>query len=351
MDANELPARPSLEQYKKQAKELVKKQKAADGEVVGRIKQHHPRLQKLSGSQFRNAKFTLADAQLVIAREHGFPSWVKFAQHIAALTHARAAAVTEDPSADFIKAAVWHGSLERAEAILAAHPEITNSSIYAAAILGDEAGVRRFLALDAANATAKGEPLGWDALTYLCFSKYLRLKKERSDGFLRAAQALLDAGANANTGFYEGDHQPNPEWESALYGAAGVAHHAGMTRLLIEYGADANDGEVSYHSPESPHNEELKVLVESGKLTSDSLATMLLRKADWHDYDGVTYLLEHGADPNRMTHWGYTALHQALRRDNDLEIVEVMLDHGADPVLKTRSDGLSALSIAARRGR
>jgi ankyrin repeat protein len=257
---------------------------------------------------------------------------------------------TEDPPAAFIKASVWHGTLERAEAILAAHPQIANSSIHIGAILGDEAAVRRFLALGAGNATAKGDPLGWDALTYLCFSKYLRLKKERSQSFLRAAKALLDAGASANTGFYEGNHQPNPEWESALYGAAGVAHHAEMTRLLIEHGADPNDGEVSYHSPESQHNEELKVLVESGKLTADSLSTMLLRKADWHDYDGIKYLLEHGADPNRITHWGYTALHQALRRDNDLEIVEVLLDHGADPALKSRSDA-SALSIAARRGR
>src|SRR5262249_34668097 len=256
MDAKELPARPSLEQYKKQAKELVKKQKTGDSEIAGRIRQHHPRLQKLSGSQFRNAKVTLADAQLVIAREHGFQSWVKFAQHIAAFAHARAAAAVEDPPAAFIRAAVWHGSLERAEAILAAHPALANSSIYTAAILGDEAGVRRLLDLDTANATAKGGPLGWDALTYLSFSKYLRLKKERSEGFLRAAKALLDAGASANTGFYEPNHQPNPEWESALYGAAGVAHHAEMTRLLIEHGADPNNGEVSYHSPESPHNEE-----------------------------------------------------------------------------------------------
>src|SRR2546425_23992 len=30
------------------------------------------------------------------------------------------------------------------------------------------------------------------------------------------------------------NHQPNPEWESALYGAAGVAHHAELTRLLLE---------------------------------------------------------------------------------------------------------------------
>ena len=78
---------------------------------------------------------------------------------------------------------------------------------------------------------------------------------------------------------------------------------------------------------------------------------MLLRKADWHDRDGLAYLLEHGADPNRMTRWHRTALHQAVRRDNALGNIEVLLDHGADPLLKSRRDGLSAASIAARRGR
>ncbi len=211
--------------------------------------------------------------------------------------------------------------------------------------------MRRFLELDAANATAKGGPHGWDALTHLCFSRYLRLDRARSDGFVRAAKALLDAGASANTGFYEANHQPEPEWESALYGAAGVAHHPELTRLLLERGADPNDGEVSYHTPETHDNRALKVLVESGKLSEDSLATMLLRKADWHDFEGILYLIEKGADPNRLTHWGLTALHQALRRDNALEIIEALLDHGADPTLENRRDGKSAVAIAARRGR
>ena len=106
-----------------------------------------------------------------------------------------------------------------------------------------------------------------------------------------------------------------------------------------------------YHSPETYDNAALKVLVESGKLTADSLATMLLRKADWHDYEGIRFLLEQGADPNRMTHWHHTALHQALRRDNALENIEMMLDHGADPSLVNRSDGKSVVAMAARRGR
>ena len=255
------------------------------------------------------------------------------------------------PRDAFIEASVWHGSLEQAEAILASHPEVGSGDIHVAAILGDAVSVRRFLDLDGADATAKSGPLGWDALTHLCFSRFLRLDKTRSDGFVGAATALLDAGASANTGFFEMDHQPAPEWESALYGAAGVAHHAALTRLLIECGADPNDEEVPYHAPETHDNDALKVLVESGRLTADSLSTMLLRKADWHDHDGLEYLLERGADPNRMTRWGHTALHQALRRDNDLKNIAVLLDHGADPELEGRRDGLSAASIAARRGR
>src|ERR1022692_5031127 len=136
-----------------------------------------------------------------------------------------------DPRAPFIDASLWHGSLDEAAAILAAHPELADSDIYAAAILGDDAAVRRFLQLDPGNATAKDGPRQCDALTYLCFSRYLRLEPERSDAFLRAATALLDAGASANTGFFEMAHQPKPEFESVLYGAAGVAQHAGLTRL------------------------------------------------------------------------------------------------------------------------
>jgi len=256
-----------------------------------------------------------------------------------------------DPRAAFIEAAVWHGTLERADAILAAHPEIASSDIHSAAILGDDAAVRRFLELDPGNATVKAGPRGWDALTHLCFSKYLRLDPARSAGFVRAAQALLDAGASANTGWYEMDHLPEPEWESALYGAAGVAHHAGLTRLLLERGADPNDEETPYHAPEGHDNEALKVLVDSGKLSADSLGTMLLRKTDWHDSAGIKWLLDQGVDPNRRTRWGKTALHNAVLRDNALEIVELLLDHGADPTLVADRPGRSVVAMAARRGR
>jgi ankyrin repeat protein len=241
------------------------------------------------------------------------------------------------------------GTLEEAEAILSSHPEVAGGSIQAASILGDEAGVRSFLARDPGCAMAAGGPYGWDPLTYLCFSRYLRLDRSRSEAFVRTAAALLDAGAPPHTGFHDMAHQPYPAFESAIYGAAGIAHHAGLTRLLLERGADPNDDETPYHTPESYDNAALEALVESGRLTADSLATMLLRKHDWHDYEGVGYLLEHGADPDRATRWGRTALGHAILRDNSLEIVGLVLEHGGDPGLP--AGGATAAVMAARRGR
>jgi ankyrin repeat protein len=261
-----------------------------------------------------------------------------------------------NPLAAFIEAACvpldgghTSGTLERAEAILAAFPDVARSDVHTAAMLGDEAGVRRFLEIDAGNATAKGGPRGWDALTHLCFSRYLRLDPSRSKGFVAAATALLDAGASANTGFHEMGHQSHPEFESAIYGAAGVAHNAELTRLLLERGADPTDDETPYHTPETYDNDAMKVLVESGRLSDDSLTTLLLRKHDWHDYDGIKWLLERGADPNRVSRWHRTPFQQAVQRDNSLDIIEISLDHGADPTLVV--NGRSGLAIAVRRGR
>jgi ankyrin repeat protein len=120
-----------------------------------------------------------------------------------------------------------------------------------------------------------------------------------------------------------------------------VAHHPELTRLLLERGANPNDGEVVYHSPEWFDDRAMMILVESGKLTPASLATMLRRKLDWHHYEGVSWLLEHGAAPS---------LHHALGRNTALHHFELLLDHGADPS-STNADGHTAFAVAARMGR
>jgi ankyrin repeat protein len=257
----------------------------------------------------------------------------------------------------FIDAAIWHGGLDRANALLTADPDLARGSIFAAAVLGDDEAVRRFLAADAAAATATAGPHGTTALVYLCFSNYLRLDPARTPAFVGAATALLDAGADPNGGFRStGDY---PEFEAAIYGAAGVAHHPDLTRLLLERGADPNDNETAYHAAETYDNAAMHILVESGTLNQAGLATLLLRKTDWHDYQGIKWLLERGVDPGPITQWGKTALHNAILSDNALAIVELLLDHGADPLaIATRPERGSpvlghrtAVEMAARRGR
>ncbi len=360
MPDRDLPARPNLEQYKKQAKDLVKSFALADPQTLARIKRHHPRFHKLPEANPQSVPFALADSQLVIAREHGFESWPKFAHHIETLTVIRSVASLTDPVAAFIEVACvprhsWHcsGTLEHAEMILARYPQVATSTIYTAAILADETVVRGFLSRDPKSATATGGPYGWDALSYLCFSRYLSLDHQRSEAFVATARALLDAGASANTGWHEMiDHpDPRPVWESAIYGAAGIARHSGLTRLLLERGADPNDEETPYHVAETYDNTVMNILLESGKLNALSLTCLLLRKTDWHDEQGLRLLLESGADPNAMTKWGDNALHHAVQRDNALQMIELLLDHAADPALKNTRDGRSATAMATHRGR
>ena len=81
METKELPAHPSLEQYKKQAKDLLKSAKSGHPEALQhnlqRIKKDHPRFGRLEDVEVQGAKLVLADAQLVIAREHGFENWAR----------------------------------------------------------------------------------------------------------------------------------------------------------------------------------------------------------------------------------------------------------------------------------
>jgi ankyrin repeat protein len=254
-----------------------------------------------------------------------------------------------DLRVDFLKAALWHGSLDEAERILAAHPDLGSGDIHVAAVLGDDETVRACLARDPSSVHASSPPYGGDALNYLCLSKYLRLRPERTESFLRTATALLDAGADPNTGFWTtGDH---PEHETALYGAAGVAHHGPLTRLLLERGADPNDPEVVYHSPEEYDLAAMQAAVGTGRVTPGNLVLMLVRKHDWHDEPGVRYLLEHGTNPNLGREQGLGAVHHAIARDNDLPIITLLLDHGADFSVIDTKYGIPAIAHAARRGR
>jgi len=78
MAAKRLPDRPDLEQYKRQAKDLREALAAGDPLALERLRQSHPRPPVPGYAK-------LADAQLVLAREHDFSSWPAFAERVLAL--------------------------------------------------------------------------------------------------------------------------------------------------------------------------------------------------------------------------------------------------------------------------
>ena len=109
----QLPPRPSVEQFKKQAKSLLKHQRAADSEALARIRESHPRWESCR-KQIAALPFTLADAQLVIASEYGFASWSKLQSHVKTL---EAASATAERVAA-LRDAAGKGDLERLNALL-----------------------------------------------------------------------------------------------------------------------------------------------------------------------------------------------------------------------------------------
>lgn len=69
-----LPKGIDLDQYKSQAKDLLRQVRNGQPDAVERLRLHHPEHERLVAMN----KIGLADAQLALARENGYPSWAKF---------------------------------------------------------------------------------------------------------------------------------------------------------------------------------------------------------------------------------------------------------------------------------
>ena len=234
----------NLEQLRKQAKELVRAARAGDAEALARLEGREP---------------ILARAQLVVAREHGYASWPALV------------AAVEANAESFVLAAT-NRQRTRAESLLAARPE-----------LGDDPWAKLVLGRGwDGDPNEPGGPRGWAPLLYVCHSCFPSAT---------LARELLSRGADPNVTF---DNEYGAM--SALYGAAGVAHDPELTRVLLEAGANPDDGESVYHSTEAQSTECLRLLLEHGAQTKDTNA--LAHALDEERLEHVRLLLEAGADPN-----------------------------------------------------
>jgi hypothetical protein len=90
-----IPESPDLDQYRTQAKELLRAHAAGDESVVERIRGHHPRLGRAPPDEIRQEPLKLADAQLVLARELGLSSWARLKQQVERIAAGEIPAATQ----------------------------------------------------------------------------------------------------------------------------------------------------------------------------------------------------------------------------------------------------------------
>lgn len=77
-----LPDNPSLDHLKKQAKQLRTAHRKGTQEAITRIRAQYPKLAKLNDEALLLARFSINDAQHVVAREYGYPSWAKLKEFV-----------------------------------------------------------------------------------------------------------------------------------------------------------------------------------------------------------------------------------------------------------------------------
>lgn len=226
-----LPAKPDLEQYKKLAKELLHAANSTDPNAVRNWSENWVKgLVERSGiditpqlplriddwirdvAEFARARLSdsrkLSDAQLVIARSHGFLSWPKFVKHV------HNAANTDSTEAQFEAAA---------DAI----------------ITGDVAAVRRLLHANPKLAHVRSSrEHGSTLLHYVSANGVEGYRQKTPKNIVEIAELLLGAGADVNTGadVYQGSCTALGLVATSVHPQqAGVQHL--LMQLLLDHGA------------------------------------------------------------------------------------------------------------------
>jgi hypothetical protein len=341
-----LPDEPSLEQLRNQARELQRAVRSGDPAALAELAERHPRPSDAAA----RPSFSLSAAQLVVARRHGFDSWVRLRDHVEVVRRysrfpARMAAGQPVDLADrFLRLAcldydaVGPEQWREARQLLVAHPEITEGNLHAASAAGDPDAVGRALAADSAAANREGGPYRWTPLFTLAYARHDPDIAE--EAVLGAARLLLAAGADPDAGFlWHGQTTPF----TILTGVFGEGeqgptlqprhpHWLALGRLLLEAGANANDGQALYNRMFGTDDDHLEILFEFGLGTGDG--------GPWRGRLGDAV-----ASPAMLVrtqlHWAVT--HGMTRR------VQLLVDHGADLVTPF-ADGRTPAALAATTG-
>lgn len=339
-----LPKHPDIDHLKRQAKAVLRAAKAGDIAALVRMRAI-PAFAQISATELGHTSFALHDAQSVIAREYGFPSWKALSQHIEETTLDSDSAVRE-----FIEAAT-DGRSDRAARLLKLHPKIHQANFHAALVLGDSRRARQWLSENPQLARESGGPRAWQSLLYVCYDSLSHDNVMDPGGLVDIARLLLDLGADPNARFpwlHHGVHRP------ALWGATLVTQLLPLSKLLLEAGADSNDGVTLPLAAGADNVAALDLLLDYGADPNQAWAsdgsTALYASLQWATSPrGIFWLLEHDAQPDPVfSENGETPLHVVAKRW-DVALAKALVERGAD-VSRRRKDGRTPYAIAELNG-
>ncbi|HEY3559417.1 MAG TPA: ankyrin repeat domain-containing protein [Kribbella sp.] len=257
-----LPDDPNLDHLRGQAKALLKQIRAGQSSALT--------------DELRPVQ-TLADAQLVIARSYGFPSWPRIVRHLELVDrysrspHRQSIGgpldTPEQRADEFLRLATLHygeddpARQRSARELLERFPDIAQSNIYTQVVVGD------LDAIDFTRASVEGGPYRWEPLLYLTYS---RLDAPHQ---VEIARRLLENGADPNAGYL---WQGMPSPFTAITGVFGRGEgdqpphrdRVELARLLLDAGADPNDSQTMYNCgpgcPPPYDDVHLEILLEYG---------------------------------------------------------------------------------------
>ena len=312
-----LPWGSSMDDARRLRDDLLAAHGAKKAQAAARLREHLPRFAEKSDGEILAAPLNVADAQLAVARERGFATWRQVEVYA---TH------PEDASAlaDFLQLGClcyFHtdrpANRERARAMLAESPDLASRDIWHAACVGDAEAVEGFLNADESLLDRRGGHFDWEPLLYACYSR-LDLSGRST---LAVARCLLDRGANPNAHYMWGGQYRF----TALTGAFGEGEmgpvnqppHSewrALAKLLLDAGANANDGQALYNTMFTPGSDCLEMLLAYG-LNDEHCCNWLVAE-DGELFDNEEQIL------------GYQ-LEWAVRKHH-VERAKLLLDHGGE---------------------
>ena len=326
-----------LDQYRTQAKELLKQIRAAQPESLDRLQQRPPKYQALTPS----AGIRLADAQFVIARENGFPSWTKFRDYLLFRNAVQALDM---------------GDLPKLEALLDKHPFLLRYHCHTGEYYeeGYFAGATLFNHI-AGNPTRCPLPSNILDITRLLLRRGARDERSRPKytiGLLLTSRQASEAGVALplidllmDAGGIELDLTATDALDGPLgEGAFGTAeallrrgarmnirHAAALGRLDVVKRFIDRDRSVQADASLIPLPAEpgaAKALVEEAFI-----------EACMHGRTRVAeFLLNQGVDPSAQVNTGQTGLHYAAHGGH-LETVRMLLERNAPLEVKNMYGG------------